>query len=62
MGNMSYCRFENTMDDLRDCIRNIYREAENSRDERSRQKMIELFRVIAEDFEGDIVEYSENCY
>ena len=59
---MSYCRFENTMDDLHDCIRNIYREAENSRDERSRQKMIELFRVIAEDFEGDIVEYSENFY
>lgn len=62
MGNMSYCRFENTMDDLQDCIRNIYREAENSRDEQSRQRMIELFKEVAEDFEGDIVGFSENQY
>jgi hypothetical protein len=62
MGNMSYCRFENTMDDLRDCIRNIYREAENERDERSRQEMIALFMEVAEEFEGDIVGYSENQY
>lgn len=62
MGNMSYCRFENTMDDLQDCIRNIYREAENNRDEQSRQRMIALFKEIADDYEGDIVGYSENQY
>ena len=59
MGNMSYCRFENTMDDLRDCIRNIHREAENSTDERYRQEMIALFMEIAEDYEGDVMGYSE---
>jgi len=62
MGNMSYCRFENTMDDLRDCINNIYREAENSTDERYRQEMIALFKDVAEGFDGDIVGYSENQY
>ena len=62
MGNMSYCRFENTMDDLRDCINNIYRQAENERDEQCRQQMIALFKEVAEDFEGDIVGYSENQY
>ena len=62
MGNMSYCRFENTMDDLRDCINNIYRKAENERDEQCRQQMIELFREVAEDYEGDIIGYSENQY
>lgn len=59
---MSYCRFENTMDDLQDCIRNIYRKAENDRDEQSRQAMIELFKEIADDYEGDIVGFSQNQY
>ena len=62
MGNMSYCRFENTMDDLMDCIQNIQRRAENERDERSRQNMIALFKDIAEGFDGDVVGYSENQY
>ena len=62
MGNMSYCRFENTMDDLMDGIQNIQRRAENERDERSRQNMIALFKDIAEGFDGDVVGYSENQY
>jgi len=62
MGNMSYCRFENTMSDLEDCINTIRRKAENNRDEDSRQQMIALFKKIAEDFDGDIVEYSNNIY
>ena len=62
MANMSYCRFENTMSDLQDYLNHIHREAENSRDERSRQAMIELFREIAEGWEGDVIGYSENQY
>jgi len=62
MGNMSYCRFENTMSNLEDCINTIRRKAENNRDEDSRQQMIALFKKIAEDFDGDIVEYSNNIY
>ena len=63
MSNMSYCRFENTMNDLMDCINNIQREAENSTDEHYRQEMIALFEEIATQYEGDVVGYSqENSY
>ena len=58
MGNMSYCRFENTMNDLRDCLRHIDQEAENPRDEQERQEMLELFREINEDWDGNVVEYA----
>ena len=37
---MSYCRFENTFNDLIDCFDNIWEEAENMRDERFRKTMI----------------------
>ena len=42
MPNMSYCRFENTYNDLIDCLDNISDEASNERDERYRIKMIRL--------------------
>jgi hypothetical protein len=42
MPNMSYCRFENTYNDLIDCLDNIRDEASNDRDERYRIKMIRL--------------------
>jgi len=58
MGNMSYCRFENTMSDLRECIRCIDHEAENDRDEAARQEMLELFREIYEDWGGNVIEYA----
>lgn len=62
MSNMSYCRFENTMSDLQDCLENIHRKAENEYDERARQAMIELFREIGEDYEGDVIWYAQNNY
>jgi hypothetical protein len=47
MSNMSYCRFENTLNDLVDCFNNIHEEAENERDERARKLMIRfLFENI----------------
>ena len=39
---MSYCRFENTYNDLIDCIENMDCEAGNERDERYRKRLIEL--------------------
>jgi len=59
---MSYCRFENTMNDLRDCLRHIAYEAENRRDEDSRQEMIQLFTEVGEDWDGDIVSYAQSQY
>jgi len=42
--NMSYCRFENTYNDLVDCLENIEFEAGNERDERYRIRMIQLLK------------------
>ena len=42
MANMSYCRFENTYNDLVDCIENLNQKASNERDERYRIRLIEL--------------------
>ena len=58
MGNMSYCRFENTMIDLKDCLRHIDYEAENSRDEEARQEMLGMFKEIFEDWGGDVEQYA----
>ena len=51
MANMSYCRFENTYHDLVDCFDNIWEEAENERDERYRQRMIEFLKGRIDDIE-----------
>ena len=59
MANMSYCRFENTLNDLVDCINNISEEAENMRDERCRKQMINyLFENI--DFIEDLKRELDN--
>lgn len=55
MANMSYCRFENTLSDLKDCFDNIEYEAENERDERARKKMI-LFLLEQADVIEELVE------
>ena len=39
---MSYCRFENTYNELIDCMENLNKSAENERDERYRIRLIEL--------------------
>jgi hypothetical protein len=49
--NMSYCRFENTYNDLVDCLENIEFEAENERDERYRIRMIQLLKENMDLFE-----------
>jgi len=49
MGNMSYCRFENTLGDLRDCREHLDDNAEdmNDREVVARQKLIKLCAEIA---------------
>ena len=58
MGNMSYCRFENTMRDLRDCLDHIHKPCDNDYDESSRQEMLELFKEIGEHWDGDVIQYA----
>lgn len=56
MSNMSYCRFRNTLSDLRDCYENMEEpeDSELSREEeRAREQLIILCQQIAEDFGQD---------
>lgn len=54
MGNMSYCRFQNTLNDLRDCERHIDETDEMSEEEqRARKSLIEICIRIADDYRED---------
>ena len=48
MANMSYCKFENTYNDLIDCMEDIDKPAENFRDERYRVRLIEMLKELQE--------------
>ena len=54
MTNMAYCRFENTVADMRDCIKAMddFDETEASEYEiRAYKKFIELCHYVAENYE-----------
>ncbi|MCA1800577.1 MAG: hypothetical protein LC687_04065 [Actinobacteria bacterium] len=50
MANMSYCRFENTLADLRDCIENFEDDQLSTSEFNAREEMIELCMEIAEEY------------
>ncbi len=72
MSNMSYCRFENTLSDLRDCYDNMDRDDLSQSEFYMRRHMIKLCMLIAcdyvdllgEDFEEEFDEdhYSSVMY
>ena len=49
MPNMSYCRFQNTLNDLRDCEEHIGDGNLNEDEEKARQKLIVICRRIGEE-------------
>ena len=50
MANMSYCRFKNTLQDLRDCHNHMDEDEELSKDEKEARKyLIRLCRIITEE-------------
>lgn len=57
MGNMSYCRMENTYQDLRDCYDN-WDEADSETEKRYRKKILELATEIVDDY-GDMEDDDE---
>jgi hypothetical protein len=52
MGNMSYCRFINTLQDLQDCYENMDDEELSEGEEKARKRLIQLCDNIATDY-GD---------
>ena len=53
MSNMSYCRFQNTLSDLRDCEQNLFNEDLSGEEQAARKHLIELCRSIAEQTEDE---------
>lgn len=49
MPNMSYCRFENTLRDLRDCYDNLDSDTVSQGEAKAREALIELCKQIAGD-------------
>ena len=51
MANMSYCRFQNTYNDLIDCSVNLFDEDMSDNEKMARKSLIELCKEIVEHFE-----------
>ena len=47
MANMSYCRFQNTLNDLQDCFDNFTDELNSTDEEEAREEMLKLCKQIA---------------
>lgn len=47
MGNMSYCRFENTLKDLRDCYEHLDDSLSNESKRKARRQLVALCITIA---------------
>lgn len=52
MPNMGYCRFENTLGDLRACYGHMEDEGLSRSEEKARRALVKLCREIADDYEG----------
>jgi len=54
MSNMSYCKFRNTLDDLRDCLDYIGDPVTcDDEEERARKRLIKLCKDIADEYADD---------
>lgn len=54
MGNMSYCRFENTAKDLQDCYDNMDGTNLSDTEREARKRLIEICVDVAINYGGDI--------
>ena len=53
MGNMGYCRFRNTLQDLRDCYEYMDDEDLSESERYARESLIKLAVTIAEEHGGE---------
>ncbi len=60
MSNMSYCRFQNTLSDLRDCYDNMNDTDDLSLEEiKAYNRLVKLCKEIAEDYGDDELDETE---
>lgn len=60
MANMSYCRFQNTLSDLRDCYNNMEKKNLSIEEFKSRKDLIYLCMDIIDDYKDIVEEDYEN--
>lgn len=53
MANLSYCRFQNTLPDLRDCYEHIWDDDLSSEEKKARLELVKLCIEIADEFGGN---------
>ena len=51
MSNMAYCRFRNTLSDLRDCYGSIWDDLDEEEEARARRALVKLCITIADEAE-----------
>lgn len=54
--NMSYCRFQNTLTDLRDCAEHLDDGDLSEEEQRARYRLLKLCQTIMSDYESEITE------
>lgn len=47
MANMSYCRWRNTLEDLRDCLENVYESVGSEEEARAKRKILAICQEMA---------------
>jgi hypothetical protein len=60
MANMSYCRFQNTLADLRDCYDNMDVDDLSPEEARAQNRLLLLCARIAADYKDEIEEAQRN--
>lgn len=56
MANMSYCRFENTLSDLRDCAEHWEDEDLSKSEQKARKQLLELCQDILDEYYEEVEE------
>ena len=54
MGNMSYCRFQNTLTDLRECEESITEEL-STEEHKARTKLVKVCRQIVDAYDSGMI-------
>jgi hypothetical protein len=60
MSNMSYCRFRNTLDDLRDCYDNLFEEIDSIDEKIARNRLIITCANIVSNFDDEEIDGLSN--
>lgn len=53
MGNMSYCRFQNTLSDLRECYEAMDEEGLSAGEQQAKERLIQVCADIHHDYGED---------